>query len=838
MSTEVTPAAPLINLGIYLVVVFALAGAVIVLGRWPRRSPGPALAEPPADPAPDEPPRVPPVAPAPVYPSSSAPAGAPRPARPVDPWPVGRLLARRWRRFSLVAFLSAHERNALWVLFGLALALRLAFLETIPGNVTADELDFAGNALSIISGHGPSFFGLDWTPQPALSVHLISWSWRLFGMTIFAERLVSALLAAIGVFPFYALARRAVAAPAALAATLLFASSWWFLHFSRSGWNNGHVVLYMLLAAWALCRALERRRWRDWIGFGAALALLLYGYFSGRAVALALLGYLALALWWRRRDDAPGGRWRQPLGALLAGGVCLLLLVPMAPAVLGDLPRFNQRTSAVFVLNAPREPGQSAAELLARQTWTTFRSFVLMDTQGGAGRYKPPGQSWLDPLSAALYLVGLPLAVRRWRAAALWWCLLLVPLGLTQVLTNRIPDGARALVVVAPIYLFAALTLDSLIARQWMRGAGAQAALAGLLAFAAVLNVRIYLDWMAQPRALAEREPAVAAADFYLWREYQLARLAAGEGILDAGAYNALSPAAVAARVAGDLATPDVPATPPAAPPVAPVEVAARLVATLGTPGDGAGQLAAPRSVAADREGGIFVADPQRGKILYFGPDGAFLREWGDPEHLGNPAAVIVAPDGTVVALDAEGQRIARFDRQGRFIAQVAVFDGRARGLALGLDGRIYVAYTSNNRLLVLPATGAAPSPLAGPPGLHVAYDQPTAAIAAADGSLVVYEPVKERLRGFAPGGQARFTQRAPSIDTIAAGGLALLPGGRILLADPGARRVMIFGADGAGVGWFAVEGRPQGLAVTAAGQVAVTDAAGRRILLYEPGAR
>lgn len=231
----------------------------------------------------------------------------------------------------------------------------------------------------------------------------------------------------------------------------------------------------------------------------------------------------------------------------------------------------------------------------------------------------------------------------------------------------------------------------------------------------------------------------------------------------------------------------------------------ARQVATIGTAGDGAGQLAAPRGVAVDRQGNIYVADPKRGKIIRYASDGTFSGEWGDPTQLGSPREVIVAPDDTIVTLDSDGQRVARFDYQGTFLGSIATLEGHARGMALGLDGRIYVAYTSNSDLVVLSSSGVPLAPADESVARQRPLDQPTAAIAAMDGALFAYEPGNRRLLGYEPDGRARFTQRAPHADTNAAGELALLPDGRLLLSDPGGQRVMIYGPDGTPLGEFAV---------------------------------
>ena len=136
----------------------------------------------------------------------------------------------------------AGEWRWLWPIFVAGLLLRVLFLEQVPNSVTADELDFASNALQVLTGQGPGLFGLDWTPEPALGLHFMVGSMVLFGQTLFAERLVAAVLTALAIIPFYALTRRVASQRATVLATLLFAAARWRLHFARSGWTNQNHV--------------------------------------------------------------------------------------------------------------------------------------------------------------------------------------------------------------------------------------------------------------------------------------------------------------------------------------------------------------------------------------------------------------------------------------------------------------------------------------------------------------------------------------------------------------------------------------------------------------------
>ncbi|HLT20031.1 MAG TPA: glycosyltransferase family 39 protein, partial [Thermomicrobiales bacterium] len=115
------------------------------------------------------------------------------------------------------------ELLALGVIALLALAIRVAWLGSIPGNITADEADNLKTIFSIQTRSEPGFFGLDWKPQPAMSMYLVSGFMQIFGQDIFGMRMASAVLSTLALLPFYALARRVVGPLAALGGAALLA---------------------------------------------------------------------------------------------------------------------------------------------------------------------------------------------------------------------------------------------------------------------------------------------------------------------------------------------------------------------------------------------------------------------------------------------------------------------------------------------------------------------------------------------------------------------------------------------------------------------------------------
>lgn len=409
-----------------------------------------------------------------------------------------------------------------------ALVIRVAWLDSVPTNITADEADNLATILRIEETGKPGFFGLDWKPQPAMSMYLFITSMDIFGHDIYGLRMASAILSTLALIPFYLLARRVVEVVPALAATFLLATGRWYLHFSRSGWENVHTSLFALVAALALVTGIERRQIRWFMVAGVASSLGLYGYFSGRMILAALLVYAPFAIWWTR-----GFRAKVVAGYAVLVITCLVLFTPQVPAIADDWDTFNRRTDKIFVLHEERPylGEMSDFGVLKVQTQRVIEGFFLLEGDVfERERYGPAGQTLFDPITGLLILAGLLLSLRRWRATALWWVMLLIPLVGTQVLSIRTPDGARAVMVAPFFYLFVALALDGLfeLVRQRPQQSARLALVAGILLIG-VINVQSYANWIRSPRAEEVREPAVEIADYDAWAAMIRARAREGK---------------------------------------------------------------------------------------------------------------------------------------------------------------------------------------------------------------------------------------------------------------------------------------------------------------------
>ncbi len=416
------------------------------------------------------------------------------------------------------------ELAALLLVVVVALVARLALLDRVPTNVMPDEADNMSDVYHILAGTGPRLIGFDWTQLPAFNVYLMAAFVRLFGLSVVGMRLAAVTTSTLALIPFFFLARRVVRPIPALLATLLFATSLWYLNFSRTAWSNVHVVLFGLLTAWLLLEALDRQKGHLYALAGVGLALTLYGYYSGRATVVALLLYLPVGLLLNR------DRWRFTLaGYLLMLAVALVLFLPQGLLLWENWDYSNTRVDSVSIFHQ-RQPylgEMDPMRLMILQAERVARGFFLLDGQMfNTPRYTPAGLPPVDYLTGVLYVAGLFLALAVLRESILWYLLLVVPLLLTQLLSIGTPDTGRAIVVVPILYLFVAVTIESL-GRTSLRIL--QPVVVAVALVLALFNLWWYFDWVQRPETASARQPAVEYREFGRWQQLQMERAQRGE---------------------------------------------------------------------------------------------------------------------------------------------------------------------------------------------------------------------------------------------------------------------------------------------------------------------
>ena len=170
---------------------------------------------------------------------------------------------------------------------------------------------------------------------------------------------------------------------------------------------------------------------------------------------------------------------------------------------------------------------------------------------------------------------------------------------------------------------------------------------------------------------------------------------------------------------------------PAATAPAAPTGVAFNAFDRNGR-GRAAGQFEAPRGVAVDGEGNVYVVDTANTRLQKFTADGVFQWSVGGPgsgpgqfariQNGPGPTGIAVDNDGHVYVADTWNHRVVKLDSQGRFVTAWGGFVNTQgdqevgqrhprefygpRGVAIGPDNNVYVTDTGNKRVLVFDRDG------------------------------------------------------------------------------------------------------------------------------------
>lgn len=264
--------------------------------------------------------------------------------------------------------------------------------------------------------------------------------------------------------------------------------------------------------------------------------------------------------------------------------------------------------------------------------------------------------------------------------------------------------------------------------------------------------------------------------------------------------------------------------------------------------GRGEGQFVSPRGIGVGPDGTITVVDQLNYRVQQFGPDGAFVRQFGGtgttPDKFGQlrgfafgPTGLAVAPDGTLYVADTWNHRVSVFTPDGKPLRQWGTFfNGQEdpaglamhpgdfygpRGIAVGPDGLVYVADGGNGRVLVFRPDGT-PVRVIGSRGSGPGQVLDIHGVAVrADGTVAVADPDNARVQLF--GADGMFLSSVPVPDWATIRGLepyiVWLPSGNLLVPSPTTNR--LYEITQAGMNVRTITGavgdlrRPVGLALT-----------------------
>ncbi len=328
----------------------------------------------------------------------------------------------------------------------LAFIPRALFVGRIPNLLTSDEASMGLNAAAFVNGKTNNLFNVGWFSFPSFYYYLESFSVWMFGQTVEALRLFSALAGALTVGAVYLLARAMFGKPTALLAALFLTGFHFHVHFSRLGLNNIWDGLAFTLTMGALWYGWRHSQRGYFLLAGAMFGFAQYLYASARLLFILIPVWVILAGFFDRerlRRALPGLVW-----------MALMAFVIFAPLAWYYVNHPNEYLAPLNRVSLSREwfristekTGNPAWVLLAQQIWIGLKGY----TSENIRFFYAPNTPMLRPMESVFFIVGVAMLLlqptdSRHTLLALW----LLGFGIISGLSVD-PPSAQRYVAAAP----------------------------------------------------------------------------------------------------------------------------------------------------------------------------------------------------------------------------------------------------------------------------------------------------------------------------------------------------------------------------------------------------
>ena len=287
--------------------------------------------------------------------------------------------------------------------FILALLVRIISPNSIPIFLSGDEGSAGQAAAQFASGEANNIFKTSWYAFPAFYFAIPGLFINIFGQTVFALRLASAVAGALAVVCTFLILKTAYGNQAAWAGAIFLSFLHFHVHFSRITLNNIWDSFWFTLTIGAIWYAWTHEKRNAYLLAGLSLGLSQYFYSSGR-VLIAVL-----AIWLLISGLHDRARLKRALPDLVF--FCMVTLAVALPLALFYIQNPNELTAPfnrVTILNEwlpanIQERGIPAWRILLEQFTLGFGAYVFVPLR----HWYRPEIPILRPVPAAFFMIGL-----------------------------------------------------------------------------------------------------------------------------------------------------------------------------------------------------------------------------------------------------------------------------------------------------------------------------------------------------------------------------------------------------------------------------------------------
>jgi 4-amino-4-deoxy-L-arabinose transferase-like glycosyltransferase len=362
--------------------------------------------------------------------------------------------------------LKQKEYVALVLIMLLAIFLRFYLLQAIPVGLSGDEGADGFGAKRILRGESlPIFFTADFGEEP-MHTYLVALSFASWGVSLWAIRFVSALVGILTIPVIFWLAKELFPADEGssslvpILSAFWLATSYWHIIYSRAGLEVVTLPLFSSAIFYFLWRGIRSaRRWPFIVG-GLLLGASLYSYRGARFLPILLAiffgGWLLSSREFRRRHF---------VNLTLLVVVAALLFAPLAMYGLAHPDVFFAREMHVSIFNPDWERGSPLQAFAV----ALVKTIGMFNFQGDPEFDRNPGRRpVLDPISSLCFIIGLAIALRRWKRPSylftiVWFLTMALPGAFTA---EALPHFHRGIGALPALCLLSAIGLVS--AKDWL----------------------------------------------------------------------------------------------------------------------------------------------------------------------------------------------------------------------------------------------------------------------------------------------------------------------------------------------------------------------------------